>query len=315
MRNLEYPKRESRLPNFILLFLIREIDPCKDSSEAACSVVEGRMSIVSHQTDNLELAVASILDGIEEVMDSGELVLDLNDNNVKKVTFLGETLEEVKAGVVGGGTGGSGNEDLNQFESDVDFNELTEDKPSILAYAVIPMVVLLSFALLVAKNKSGRSVLSAGDLFKDDYVITGTGDPPRSFHEGLYHYTRSGARYLSTNCRECAETRKMGFFTDDDLPTINEGQLYDPANPCPLSEASSDDLSSQESSSHRRRRILVLPSDKSLGKKHSSIDVHKCASATCRICAAARGAGNVAFVCSPAANPDEVLHTANGQIV
>ena len=62
------------------------------------------MSIVSHQTDNLELAVASILDGIEEVMDSGELVLDLNDNNVKKVTFLGETLEEVKAGVVGGGT-------------------------------------------------------------------------------------------------------------------------------------------------------------------------------------------------------------------
>ena len=58
---------------------------------------------------------------------------------------------------------------------------------------------------------------------------------------------------------------------------------------------------SQHDSSHRRKRTLVEPNSNRLGKKHSSIDVHQCASATCRICA--YRPADVAFVASPTPPP------------
>ena len=59
--------------------------------------------------------------------------------------------------------------------------------------------------------------------------IAGTGDPPSSFHEGLYHYMGDGTRYLSTNCSDCLETRRNSFYTDDNLGTIPEDQEYEDA--------------------------------------------------------------------------------------
>ena len=59
--------------------------------------------------------------------------------------------------------------------------------------------------------------------------IVGTGDPPGSFHEGLYHYMGDGTRYLSTNCHDCLETRRNSFYTDDNLGTIPEDEEYEDA--------------------------------------------------------------------------------------
>jgi hypothetical protein len=270
------------------------------------------MSLVSHQTDNLDVVVASILDATESVMDLDLLTNDIEGGIISKVIWLGETLEEVKNGAAGSGTGGGvvvvpEEDPVVQIEKG-DENAIVDDKksevPRVL-YAAIPMAFLLAFALLLARNKRKRDVRIPADLLSldQDHVVVGTGDPPRCFHEGMYHYTRSGARYLSTNCADCAETRRIGFFTDtDDLATITEGRLYDPASPSFSFEDVSEDeeLARKESnSSHHRKRSLVTPSSRNLGKKHSSVDVHQCTSATCRICA--HRAGDVAFVLSPKA--------------
>eukprot|EP00977_Amphora_coffeiformis_P029541 scaffold41402_cov298-Amphora_coffeaeformis.AAC.1 len=60
----------------------------------------------------------------------------------------------------------------------------------------------------------------------DTRRMVGTGDPPGSFHEGLYHYMGDGTRYLSTNCKDCLETRRNSFYTDDNLGTIPEDEEY-----------------------------------------------------------------------------------------
>ena len=63
----------------------------------------------------------------------------------------------------------------------------------------------------------------------DTRQMVGTGDPPGSFHEGLYHYMGDGTRYLSTNCAHCLETRRNSFYTDHNLGTIPEDQEYEDA--------------------------------------------------------------------------------------
>ena len=74
----------------------------------------------------------------------------------------------------------------------------------------------------------GSAASSVGNvLAAENRRIAGTGDPPGSFHEGLYHYMSDGTRYLSTNCPDCLETRKNSFYTDDNLGTIPEDQEYE----------------------------------------------------------------------------------------
>lgn len=102
------------------------------------------------------------------------------------------------------------------------------------------------------------------------------------------------ARYLSTNCDECAETKHNGFFTASDLETINEegqyGQSYEDISLVGTSASAETGTSAEKSESEHnpsdhRKRNYVMASDAALGKKHSSIDVHQCTSATCHICA------------------------------
>jgi hypothetical protein len=280
------------------------------------------MSLVADDSDNLIIAIASILDATEKAMDDDSLVAAI-DGDINKVIWLGETLDEVKNGA------GIGvvvvvvdvPDNPDQIDKGVDQAVMDTDGNSVtpVLYAAIPLAFLLAFALLLAKNRKKRDVRVPADLLSldQDHVIVGTGDPPRCFHEGMYHYTRSGARYLSTNCAGCIETRRIGFFTDADLPTIKEGRLYDPASPSDQSFSIEDvsvdgsELNTKDSkdSSHRRRKTLVKPSSNNLGTKHSAIDVHQCTSATCRICA--YQAGDVAFVSSPVASPASKQFVSN----
>jgi len=102
-----------------------------------------------------------------------------------------------------------------------------------------------------------------GLIEKDRRV--GTGDPPGSFHYGNYHFTKSGTRYLSTNCEDCYETWKKGFL-EDGLPTIMENE------------------------------ILISPDSRDLGAAHMGMDVHVCASATCKQCMHTITPSEVSFV-------------------
>jgi hypothetical protein len=282
------------------------------------------MNVVAHRSDGVHLAVASVLDAVQKAMDDDLLVDDFNSDcteggllcSIEKVTWLGVTLDEVK------GIGGGDNPDeIGRGDIPNPSEDDNNDVPIVL-YAAIPMALLLFFALLLAKNKRQRDVKTPAQLLAidEDHVIVGTGDPPRCFHEGMYHYTRSGARYLSTNCQSCADTRRMGLFTDADLPTISEGRLYDPESHSD-GDFSFEDVSvgSEEDdpfathvelhdSSHRRKRMLVPACSKNLGRKGSFVDVHQCTSATCRICT--YRPSDVAFVASPVTSPSTKMFSS-----
>ena len=221
-----------------------------------------------HVTSDVSLAVASIYDSTQKAMDYSEIFFDIgNDENLANVTnlkWLGETEEDVANGgpivvVVGGPN-----------EIIVEGNEQEEDERSILAYALsIPILLALASLLFLSRKGKKRKAVTKGEfvwpMFDD--VLIGTGDHPDSFHQGMYHYSQYGVRYLSTNCQHCIETKKNGFFTADDLDTISENSV----------ETDTD------RSSHRKR-FFVPPSANKLGAKHSSIDVHQCSSARCPLC-------------------------------
>ena len=117
-------------------------------------------------------------------------------------------------------------------------------------------------------------------MMASDFVIVGTGDPPNSFHEGLYHYTQDGLRYLSTSCEACLETRRNTFYTDRGLPTIMEDRVYDNDNEDDNSEFIG----------------VISPDSKDLGTRHLGIDVHKCTSAMCTRCNPKSDEHTVSFI-------------------
>lgn len=222
--------------------------------------------------------------------------------NVTNLQWLGVTEEEAIAGGAGGGGGGGGS---------------ANNVP--IAYAVsVPLLILMALALFVARNKARRQALTPAQLMaleeEQPSVLVGTGDPPRSFHEGMYHYTRHGARYLSTNCRDCIETKRNGFFTETDLETIHEGR-YESFEEISL-VATSASVATKEDSGHdpsaHRKRNLVEASDTALGVKHSSIDVHQCTSSTCTICA--YRPRDVAFVPNAAETSSTTMFGSSSQV-
>ena len=229
--------------------------------------------VIHHVTSDISLATASIYDAIQLAMNNSDtILLDGNDDyeNITNIEWLGETEEDAINGGPNGLIPGGGE---------------SRSRSIPVGYAVaVPLLILMALALFVARNKTRRQVLTpaqARALDSGDGVLVGTGDPPRSFHEGMYHYTRHGARYLSTNCLDCIETKRNGFFTEDDLETIQEGkhESYDEISLVATSASGSE----HDPSGHRKRN-LVEASDTALGVKHSSIDVHQCTSATCPIC-------------------------------
>ena len=143
-----------------------------------------------------------------------------------------------------------------------------DDGRSLTALAVsVPLIAALLVGLLFYKKQRRTMTASEyNDMMASDFVIVGTGDHPDSFHEGLYHYTNKGGRYLSTRCEHCLETRRNTFYTDDmdrGLPTILEDEAY---------------------GSDQGFVGIVSPDSKDLGNRHLGIDVHKCTSATCTRC-------------------------------
>ena len=225
-----------------------------------------------HETSNVSLAVASIYDSTQKAMDYSEIFFDLENDqnlaNITNITWLGETEEDA----INGGPNGNGVVVLGgPNEIIADPTEQDEDKRSLLAYALTVPLLLVLLALLLMKRKQVKRKLITegpfvwGNLF--DNVLIGTGDHPDSFHEGMYHYSQYGVRYLSTNCPQCIETKKNGFFTADNLDTISEHSV----------ETDGD-------FSAHRKKFQVHPNSLSLGCKHSAIDVHHCNSARCHIC-------------------------------
>ena len=227
-----------------------------------------------HVTSDVSIAVASIYDSTQKAMDYSEIFFDLQDDKDVDIITNIEWLGVTEQSAINGGPNGNGKLIVGgpNGVTEADLSKQNENERSMLAYAVsVPILVLLAFALLLTRSKEKRKVRTKKEIFAArgfDNVLIGTGDPPNSFHEGMYHYTKNGVRYLSTNCPDCIETKKMGFYTAGDLDTITEHSVEEDYDP----------------SAHRKTKFIP-PSRNALGVKHSSIDVHNCQSARCQLCA------------------------------
>jgi hypothetical protein len=273
------------------------------------------MTVAAHQNDGLELLIASILDATQAAIEQNVLLPAFTGTEfgVSNIKWLGETEETAINGgpfVIDVGDAVDipivpvpvpvPEPEPDATETVVLVENTSDDSGIPVVVAVsIPLIVLVAFAFLLAKKNGKRNIMTANQyLDQGGYCnMVGTGDPPRSFHEGLYHYTRSGARYLSTNCEHCHETRRNGFFTEEDLATINEGQLYDPESPPSDSNSYCSEESCEPADVFSADWTLVSPSSKNLGGRHSGMDVHNCSSATCKICNPQRN--DLAFATPP----------------
>lgn len=233
-----------------------------------------------HVTSDVSLAVASIYDSTQKAMDYSEnfilLSADENVANITNIEWLGETEEDAINGR------SNRNRGIGFAQANTEVLVQEEDENNYFAYLLALLLLLIAFALLATKRSTKqkmkkKELLRVIRSFDDVNVLIGTGDPPGSFHEGMYHYTRKGVRYLSTNCADCIETKRNGFSTATDFDVSAEKSLEN---------QSTDEISLEQNddySSHRRN-CLVTPSQSALGTKHSSIDVHICNSARCPIC-------------------------------
>jgi hypothetical protein len=246
-----------------------------------CTVVKGLMRILHHKVDNVDYVIASLRDTIEASMEDTSFYTGSDTPNVVFLSYLGDASDEAI------NDGGDGNitlweGDFSDFGIDSDSDsaededtfidggviiaglepqDIGEDDDSGLALIVgvtVPLVVGLILAALFMQRK--REVMTEDgyrDMMNSEFVLVGTGDPPSSFHEGLYHYMRDGTRYLSTRCEGCLETRKNSFYTDNNLGTIMEDEEFEDVT--------------------------------GLGAKPPTMNVHKCGSAVCNRCTTAPG--------------------------
>ncbi len=137
--------------------------------------------------------------------------------------------------------------------------------PLMLAFGLPLIAVLFLTSLFVDRKKQAFAASNARGIL----VFRGTGDPPKSYHDGLYHHLRNGTRYLSTRCEQCLETRKNSFYVDDNLGTIREDEVYDD------NVYGMDSIPSSDSSSGPQTGLAA---------RFKGMDVHKCNSALCQRC-------------------------------
>jgi hypothetical protein len=235
-----------------------------------CTVVKGMMRIMAHKVDNVDYLIASLRDYIELSMHDPTAYTE-PDSNIVFLTYLGDSSDEA---LNDGGDGDvavwegdysdvdegddADDEDLFVFGGDINAglerDETDEDDSvGLIAGVTIPLVIgLIVAALFMQKKRGTMTEVGYRDMMGSEFVLVGTGDPPASFHEGLYHYMRDGTRYLSTRCEGCLETRKNSFYTDNNLGTIMEDEEFEDVT--------------------------------GLGAKSSTVNVHKCTSAVCNRC-------------------------------
>lgn len=244
------------------------------------------MSLVSHASDDLSISIGSIRTGIKDAMDDDSL-LDPNNpqlSEITRVVYLGDSEESVlNFGVViggdsmgaagggggggAGGAGGGGGGDSSGIDASTSGRD--NDRNGIFIPIVTTAVVgtaLLALLLLLLRRR--RTVMTQRQLdygaavaqASDDVSASSSfsmSDPEGAFHQGYYHYTKDGVRYLSQFCTTCRETERQ-LAMGQGLETISEDEQY-----------------------HEGRNRLVEANSKDLGGMHSTMDFHTCTSATC----------------------------------
>lgn len=231
----------------------------EETEATSCRISKGIIRVVAHDVDNLEYLSAVLRDALEYSINEEQLWKEWVFPGLSFLLYVGDTVPQVYS-----------NADLSESDDDDDVGAGL----FLILGVGIPVVFALIVAGLLVNKKRKRDTMTTRQfhgMMNSDFVLVGTGDPPGSFHEGLYHYMRNGTRYLSTRCEGCLETRKNSFFTDHNLGTILEDSVYE-------------------------EDILVSADSKNLGGKASTMDVHHCSSTTCRRCTGMKPTSSTLFL-------------------
>lgn len=245
------------------------------------------MRILAQPIDTINFAVSGLQVGLKNATSAGALGLNGEIKNVTFVSYLGNNESEALRGsavVSGGGTGailvGSAGGSGKQI-------------PLAAGLGLgVPVVFALFAAAFIAKKR--RAPLQDSRRLHDSTNKTsavagiGNGDPPDSFHDGLYHYTSDGKIYQSSHCELCLETKRNSIYS------IN-GVVSSALSPKRIAMVVED----AEEAEDQFQDEMLLRADSSLGitQHHMGINVHECNSATCALCKP-RGseAGRTTFV-------------------
>lgn len=219
-----------------------------------CTVRMGTVRIIAHESDDMTAMALALRKGLLDAMSLGTVYREYS-RDITFLSYLGDIFDDPWA------TGATDKGIVAVLDDDDDDGGIII--PLALGVGVPAALALLLLAYSKSRRRETATARGMAAMFggaKDaPLVYVGTGDPPGSFHEGLYHYMRDGTRYLSTRCDECYETRKNSFYTDDNLGTIMEDEPFED--------------------------VPVSADPRKLGRSHRGMDVHKCSSATCSRCA------------------------------
>ena len=235
-----------------LLSLWRFLDDCEpETAGNDCYVYKGEMTVLHDGSGSEEVIKDAVLASVEGSMTSGELADSIDD--VEKVTYLGDSLEDVTAALgppfdntpVVGQIQGSPVEKVNDDDEN--------NKMGVIIGACLAAAFIALLALLVHKRRTQQideSKELALDSFDDgeldeDALNQNYDSEPGSFHLGQFHYTKDGRRYLSAACELCRANSAFDLERDGSFTRADS---------------------------------------KDLGSKHSANDVHVCTSATCIRC-------------------------------
>lgn len=219
------------------------------------------MTFLSHKTDDLAMSIDAIRTGIKAAMANDTLLDPVELSKVTRITYLGDTEEDVL--LWGDPTDGNRG----------DIVITGGDNKSYVPVLTASMFGAALIALMLLLLRRRRTMITQRQLDVGAAVAAASSeesvDPPGSFHQGYYHYTKDGVRYLSPYCQTCLETEGQ-LARGHGLETIAEDEEW----------------------MEGRRFSLVGANSRDLGGKHSTMDVHSCASATCRQCINTQNAVN-----------------------
>jgi hypothetical protein len=224
-------------------------------------VVQGMFQILARENDDLTNTLAAIQNAIEDSMTNDEL-LGEDLPNVNDVIYLGTSQEDVENQYILPPVLSPPVSKSKDPEDGDDDNAI----PIIIAASATGLVALV--LLLFWRQKRAvatREKVGAFPTLADEgsfVPLPGTGDPPGSFHHGVYHYFRNGQSYLSTNCYDCHETRL--------LSNSDYGGVLPPV----ASDCTDDEYY------HK----LIQANSKDIGGNHSGMNVQTCKSSSCKLC-------------------------------
>jgi hypothetical protein len=175
-------------------------------------------------------------------------------------------------------------------------DESPSEKKSPVAFVFVvgvPLFLALILSMYVVRRRSsgknGMNTIQSWEEYDPNAnVVRGTGDPPDSFHDGLYHYMNHGQQqYLSTRCTLCLETRRnigSGMYAEA-LKCNTEISTLGDVLPKQYRNKKLDSHD-EEDDDDEAYQLARARSDMKLGQYHMGMDVHICQSATCARCMA-----------------------------